>query len=137
MTSSDQKTQGGPRVGIFWSISQGEKPPTLVADSTTLLEAEPYGDFLTHPRGHYEVWEKWQNLGPRDLKKIGLPSQITWSEYEQFPRGRIVFHVPTRRVLIYADPVLHTANSIAEIAARFNLAATEFIVKTDEHYRTT
>ena len=137
MTSNQQPTSVGPRVGIFWSISRSGKSPILVIDATSLPEAEPYGEFLTHPRGHYGVWEKWRKLGPQGLKKVRLPPEISWHEYEHFPRGRIVFHVPTRTFLIYADRVLTTAKSVARIETLFSLAGTEFIVKTDEHYRTT
>jgi len=35
------------RVGIFW-LANGK----LLIDSTPLDEAERYGDFVTHPRGH-------------------------------------------------------------------------------------
>lgn len=45
----------------------------LVTDLTPLAEAEPYGAFLTHPRGHYEVWEGWRRLGPAGLARRGLP----------------------------------------------------------------
>lgn len=136
MEIADQQGTGGPRVGIFWSIPQVGAGQILVADMTSLAEAEPYGDFLTHPRGHYEVWENWRRLGPERLRRRGLPAEITWHEYEHFPRGRIVFHVPASTFLVYADPVLHSAKSLAQIEALFSLAWNKFIVKTDEHYRT-
>lgn len=53
--------------------------------------AEPYGDFLTHSQGHFEVWEGWQRLGPAGLARRGLPAAIACREYDEFPRGRIVF----------------------------------------------
>jgi len=47
-------------VGIFWGIPGPMNSWTLLVDSSSLVEAEPYGDFLTHPRGHYEMWEEWK-----------------------------------------------------------------------------
>jgi hypothetical protein len=47
-------------VGIFWGIPESDHSWTLLIDSTSLAEAETYGNFLTHPRGHYEVWSHWQ-----------------------------------------------------------------------------
>jgi len=136
MRIADQQRAGGPRVGIFWSIPEVGNGQTLVADMTSLAEAEPYGDFLTHPHGHYEVWEIWRHLGPEGLRKRGLPAEIAWHEYEHFPRGRIVFHVPTSTFFVYADSILHNVKTVAEIEALFNLEGTRSIVKSDEHYRT-
>lgn len=34
-------------VGIFWSVDG-----VLVVDRMDLAEAEPYGEYLTHPVGH-------------------------------------------------------------------------------------
>lgn len=42
-----------PCVGIFWRVGG-----VLVVDRSTLAEAEPYGDPLTHAAGHYERWEQ-------------------------------------------------------------------------------
>jgi hypothetical protein len=35
----------------------------VVIDRSTLDEAEPYGDCITHAAGHYERWQEWQSLG--------------------------------------------------------------------------
>src|SRR4051812_20965840 len=44
-----------PSVGIFWAVPDDRGQPTLVLDRTSVAEAEPSGDCLNHPRGHYEV----------------------------------------------------------------------------------
>lgn len=91
-------------VGIFWGIPDGSAPNrVLVINATPLSRAEPYGAALTHPRGHYDVWEAWQGLGVAGHKRRGLPAAIVWSEYEQHPRGRIVYDTATRVFTIYAD----------------------------------
>ena len=69
-------------------------PLLLVTDHTSLAEAERYGDFLTHLRGHHDVWKRWRRLGPAGLARRGLPAAIAWHEYEHFPRGRVVFDPP-------------------------------------------
>ncbi len=61
-----------PSVGIFWGVPDGEHT-VLVTDRTPLAEAEPYGDCLTHSRGHHEVWEAWRRLGATTLRRRGLP----------------------------------------------------------------
>ena len=79
-----QRRKKEPRVGIFWLVDG--KP---LIDVAPLSEAEPYGDHLTHPRGHPEVWEQWQRT-----------------------RGSFTRHgirrVPTRaRDVQHQDPALH------------------------------
>ena len=75
-------------VGIFWVVN-GKS----LIDSTPLSEAEPYGDYLTHPRGHAEVWETYQQNG-------NVPSVM---EYEESPRGRAMYNTTTRRFTLLAD----------------------------------
>jgi hypothetical protein len=108
----------------------------LVTDRTSLSSAEPYGDFLTHPAGHFEVWEAWRRLGRDGLRSRGLPAAIASTEYETFPRGRIVFHGPTQTFWIYADRRLQVPAIIGEIKAAFGLIAAAAVVKSDSHYRT-
>jgi hypothetical protein len=87
-----------PAVGIFWRVNG-----VLVIDRSTLDEAEPYGDCLTHAAGHYERWQEWQAFGTAQLAAVGYPNSIAWTEYDQWPRGRIVFEIPTRRFVLHAD----------------------------------
>ena len=97
MDHEHQPLAGAPSVGIVWGVRDGAGPLLLVTDRTPLAEAEPYGDYLTHPRGHHEVWEGWRRLGPAGLARRGLPALIAWHEYEHFPRGRAVFDTGTGR----------------------------------------
>jgi hypothetical protein len=108
----------------------------LVIDATSLADAEIYGEFLTHPRGHYEVWESRKTLSPAGLASAGLPAPISWHEYEDFPRGRIVCHRVTQRFTIYTDQRLQNAAFIRQIAEAFELPVASFDVRSDQHYRT-
>ena len=108
----------------------------LVADSVPLSAAEPYGDCLTYPDGHHEVWTRWQRLGARGLTVRGLPPAIMAYEYDAVPRGRIVFECPARRFVIYADSKLFAAATVARIVHRFGLAQDSWEVRPDAHYRT-
>ncbi len=123
-------------VGIVWGVRDGAGPLLLVTDRTPLAEAEPYGDFLTHPGGHHDVWEGWRRLGPADLARQGLPSLITWHEYEHFPRGRVVFDTTTRRFTLYADRKLQMPRVLREVLRVFGLDPARCAVRTDPHYRT-
>lgn len=123
-------------VGIVWGVPDGRPGLHLVTDRTRLAEAEPYGDCLTHPRGHYDVWESWRRLGPAGLKRCGLPAAIAWHEYEEFPRGRVVFHTGSFRFTLYADPKLRRASVLDGILCVFGLNPTWCDVRSDLHYQT-
>ncbi|UDL93589.1 hypothetical protein LGH83_13525 [Lichenihabitans sp. PAMC28606] len=123
-------------VGIVWDVRDGNRPPQLVIDGTSLVEAEPYGDFLTHARGHYEVWEGWRQLGPAGLIGRGLPPAIAWHEYEHFPRGRVVFNTRSRRFTLYADSKLQGRDTRLEVLGMFGLDPLFCDVHSDSHYRT-
>ena len=124
-----------PKVGIFWGVRDGPTALHIVTDTTPLAGAESYGDFLTHPGGHYEVWEAWRRLGPAGLAARGLPRAIVWHEYEHFPRGRVVYHCPTARFTVYADRALQTDGLMTRILNAFRLERAQCDIKSDSHYR--
>jgi hypothetical protein len=123
-------------LGIFWGIPAPDHSWCILTDKTSLAEAEPYGDFLTHPRGHYDVWSAWQKLDAIALAKKAIPQTVAYHEYEDFPRGRIVYHVQARQFIIYADRRLQRSDIIGEIATLFAITPGTFIVRSDAHYRT-
>ena len=109
-----------PRVGIFWLVD-GEP----LIDSTSLGEAEPYGDHLTHPRGHAEMWVQYQ--------RGGLVSQEM--EYEEPPRGRVIYHTKTRQFTFLADRcILRDKNVVRRIMSELKLPRNTG-TDTDSHYR--
>ena len=118
-----------PSVGIFWRVGD-----TLVIDRSTLEEAEPYGDCITHAAGHYERWQEWQALGAARLAARGYPGQIISTEYDEWPRGRIVYETPARRFVLYADKRLQKPGIIEALKTVFGLNAAEVVVKSDLHY---
>lgn len=121
-------------VGIFWGIPEPGGSWTILADATSLAEAEPYGDFLTHSRGHYDVWTQWRARAAPGASRF-ISQAIANHEYEFFPRGRIVYNTGTGRFILYADRRLQQETTIARIASEFELAAGTFVVRSDEHYR--
>ncbi len=126
-----------PCVGIVWSIPDGGNPLRLATDLTPLAQAETYGDCLTHPAGHHEVWEGWRRLGPAGLARNGLPTLIAWHEYEHFPRGRVVFDTGTGRFILYAHRKLQAPSAMGGILHAFGLGPGQCDVRSDPHYRTT
>ncbi len=120
-----------PSVGIFWRVAD-----ILVIDRSTLQEAETYGDCITHARGHYECWQEWQALGGSRLAAKGYPTKIASTEYDEWPRGRVVYETPANRFVLYADRHLQRPKTVAALKTIFGIATADVVVKSDLHYQT-
>jgi len=123
-------------LGIFWGLPNVDHSWRILRDKTSLAEAEPYGDFLTHPRGHYDVWSEWQKLDATALAQQAIPQTVAYHEYEDFPRGRIVYHVKARQFIIYADRRLQRPDVLTDIVSLFDISQGTFVVRSDAHYWT-
>jgi hypothetical protein len=122
----------GPSVGIFFVVETAPGEAQLLAAGCSLEAAEPYGDFLTFPDGHYEVWSGWRNA--RDSSSA-LRVVVRTYEYEDWPRGRIVFDRSKGHFILYADRKLMRPATIARIQKRFSIPAEQTMVETDFHYQ--
>ena len=111
----------------------------MVIDRSTLVESEPYGDCLTHAAGHYQRWQQWQALGSGRLLHKGFPAQIAWTEYDDWPRGRIVYQKRMQHFVVYADRRLQKPAIIDALKVGFGLNAAELkvTVRSDSDYRST
>jgi hypothetical protein len=97
-------------------------------------QAEPYGECLTYGQDHYETWAHWR----RDRTVDPALREIVRSyEYEDWPRGRIVFDRSRDLFVLYADRKLLTPARIARIKSQFHLPAKRTEVKSDWHYQST
>jgi hypothetical protein len=123
-----------PHVGIFWLVQTSDGETRLLASGCPLDQAEPYGDCLTYAPGHYETWAHWR----RD-KTVhpALRALVRSHEYEDWPRGRIVFDQSRDLFVLYADRKLTTPETIERIATQFHLQAERTEVTTDVHYQST
>ena len=109
-----------PHVGVFWSISG-----KVLIDSTPVSEGEVYGNHLTHASSHIDVWEHLQQFGKAPLD----------SEYEEFPRGRVVFDTKKSEFTMLADTcILKDKSLVAHIIEELRLP-TYTKVGGDSHYR--
>jgi hypothetical protein len=106
----------------------------LLAAGCPLDQAEPYGDCLTYGPGHYETWTHWRRDRTVDP---ALRALVRSYEYEDWPRGRIVFDRARDVFILYADHKLGTPAMIAHIETQFHLPAESTEVKSDRHYQST
>jgi len=110
-----------PLLGIFWFF-KGK-----------LLKAEtPWEEGIEGPEAinakddHVNVWPTMQRQNPA-LRNL---------EYEEVPRGRVVFLKKPRKFCVYMDKQLHTPAIKRMILAQFHLpkSSTQFL--SDLHYTT-
>jgi len=91
MRNKQRKQTGAvsePHVGIFWLV--GEK---LLFDTTPLSRAEEYGECRIHSGNHVSVWERFRFART-------VPQEM---EYEEPPRGRVVFNAKKSEFSLLAD----------------------------------
>jgi hypothetical protein len=122
-----------PKVGIFWFVLDDMGGRHMLADGCDLAEAEPYGDCLTFGPGHSEIWNKWRRSGPPSNR--ALMTIIRDDEYEDWPRGRIVFDRIADRFMLYADRRITAEGLTAKVAQYFCLPADRTVIQYDLHYR--
>lgn len=111
-----------PELAVFWG---NIKPLKLYYDAVSLRDAENYGEFKIHGGGHFELWNKI------------CPQNPNWelSEYEDIPRGRVNFHVPSKIFTVSMCPKLNKPAIKNLIINTFNLPTENVKFDfNDEHY---
>jgi hypothetical protein len=108
----------GAQVGIFWEVRGA-----LIIDGIYPDEAEQWAQFRNYPRGHEELWSKYQRIVPAD------------TEYHQFPRGRVLYDTVSDRFLLYADNCILRKKRLVEQIFRKLRLPLDTKVSPDDHYR--
>lgn len=57
-----------------------------------------------------------------------------WSEYEEWPRGRVIFNKKYNHFVVYADKKILTETGKQELTSTFSLPGNQTIFKQDGHY---
>lgn len=118
MNDSDNQE---PSVGIFWLFGD-----EVIIDATPLSKGEPYGSAMTHPTSHIDHWTRLQ-------RRRVVPVDI---EYEQPPRGRVVFDGRKQQFSLLADRcILERRDVVSELMKAMHLPADKTTEGRDEHYR--
>ena len=119
--SSSKTAALEPQVGIFWLLGS-----RLFVQCIPLDRAEKYGNCLSNPVSHIDHWAVLQTNGevPRDV------------EYEQPPRGRVVYDRSRDRFVLLADRCILKRDAVVQrIMRRMHLPADRTEEGTDAHYR--
>jgi hypothetical protein len=114
------KSRNKALVGIFWLVGK-----RLVLAGTPLDQAQSYGECKNFPISHIDYWAELQRDG-------SVPPEM---EYEEAPRGRIVYNTTTQQFTLMADRcILGNAMVVRKILSQLHLP-TNTKLDTDYHYR--
>ena len=114
------KKAGVPQVGIVF-VYKGK----VFIDGTPVIEAEGYAHFKIHAHDHYEYWEQLRGMG-------AVPTDV---EYDEVPRGRVVYDTQTCKYTLFLDRcILKNKKLVSRIMAQMSLPF-ETEASTDSHYR--
>jgi hypothetical protein len=120
-TANDSNVAGEPHVGIFW-LFNGK----LIFDTTLVSKGEAYGDHVGHAASHIDYWAEIQRKGL-------VPPE---SEYEEFPRGRVMHHPASGEFTILADKCITDRKElVGEIKKTLHLPMNKTKIGSDPHYR--
>ncbi len=117
----DTGSAATPSVGIFFGAML-KAAPFILHEATPLAEAEDYDLCKTHPRGHYQAWE---------ASRAALALQ---GEYDDYPRGRLVFDARRLHFIVYLDRGLDVPVFRRAILHYFAIPADGTVSRHDAHY---
>ena len=127
-----------PSVGVFWLVTAGtNNVPAWLAHVCPPDEVEPYGDCVTCPHGHYDLWESWRERTAFPAEATvgltpGVLRTVRNTEYDDWPRGRVVRE--PERTVVYADAQLLIPERCARLIELFNLEPERTAFERDAHY---
>ena len=117
-----KKTKG--KIGIFW-VYHG----AVLARPIEIVEGESQGDFIDSPDSHVHVW------GDPDGFSRDYP-ELAERNYEDIPRGRVLYQPFEERFVIYLDTCLMNKTDKAELVEAFKLTKEDYVFRSDPHYCT-
>ena len=121
--SADDGPHAEPRVGIFWLVN-GQ----LILKSAPLSEVTTRVGFKDLDLNHIDYWEEL----------VGLAAVPVESEYDEFPRGRVVFNTRTEQFSVMLDRcILRRRALVRELFRELRLPkdTTSLEIKEDLQYR--
>lgn len=112
-------------IGIFWvyhGMVFGRAEPVIAG-----TEAVP--GLVDSNLDHVTLWEKM-------VPAMRAFPELVTMEYQQIPRGRVLWQSKKNRHLVYLDKILLTPENRAAIAEFFQFGRSLAVWKSDNHYTT-
>lgn len=110
------------KVGIFWHY---QNQVIGIAHDFNLSQQDSIG-LIDSAYVHVKYWKALQN-------QIAALRHI---EYEEIPRGRVIYNSLSNKTIVYMDAKLFKKNIAQQIATFFELHFDDIIWKKDPHYKT-
>lgn len=85
---------------------------------------------IDSPDSHIDLWE----FDPSFI--IPFP-ELKDSEYQDVPRGRVIYSTKINKAVVYMDKVLNSTETRKIVADFFQLNGDDILWKFDNHYTTT
>jgi len=109
------------KIGIFWIYKN-----QIFFKTQKLKNIKVVNGFKDSDLSHYQVWDEIKNKHPK----------LYLFEYEDIPRGRIVYNIKENKFIIYCNEnILHDGLSKKIILENFDLLKEQVVFKKDEHYK--
>jgi hypothetical protein len=108
-------------IGVFWIYDN-----QIFCETQNINDIKPINGFIDSDLAHYQVWNKVKNQHPK----------FYLFEYEDIPRGRIVYDIENEQFIIYCNKdILKQKISKKLILEKFQLLNKKAIFIEDEHYK--
>ena len=108
-------------IGVFWIFDN-----KVFLETQKLEDIKSINGFKDSDLSHYQAWDKVKTQHPK----------FYLYEYEDIPRGRIVYDIEKNEFIIYCNKnTLQEDISKKLISEKFKILNENMIFKEDEHYR--
>lgn len=112
-------------IGIFWVYKD-----TVIGRTCSIeLGSQSVPGLIDSDFSHYELWENGSSL----LKKY---PELIGTEYQVYPRGRVIYSLKDKKYLVYLDRTLMTDSIKKLIREFFSLEGKRVKWLQDPHYVT-
>lgn len=113
------------KIGIFWIYKN-----QIIGKARQLGEGqENIPGMIDSPDSHIDLWEN-------DSSFIVPFPELKGSEYQEVPRGRVIYSTKSNKAVVYMDKLLHSKGTKQIVSDFFQLKDVDVVWKTDPHYTT-